>query len=130
MAIVTIPAGEAISTGNAVSVLPNGLAYPASAAALATAKVVGLALTSCDAGFSVQLETDSLFNSYPLTLTPGDTLFLSVTSGSVVNYSDFYTTASSYPSSGVYLVQIGRALSPSGISIEIENPKLINNPIT
>lgn len=130
MAIVTIPAGEDISVGDAVSVLPNGLAYPASAATLATAKVVGIALTSCDAGFSVQLETDSLFNSYPSTLTPGDTLFLSVTSGSVANYSDFYTAASSYPSSSVYLVQIGRAISPSGVSIEIENPKLINNPIT
>lgn len=130
MAIVTIPAGEAISAGEAVSVLPNGLAYPASAAAIATARVVGLALTSCDAGFSVRLETDSLFNNYPLALIPGETLFLSVTSGSVVNYTDFYASASTYSSSNIYLVQIGRAISPSGISIEIENPKLINNPIT
>lgn len=130
MATVTIPAGEAISVGQAVSVLSDGFAYPASAASLATSKVVGVASTANSAGFPVQIETDGTFNNFSSTLTPGDFLFLSVTSGTISNYIDFYTSASSYPSSGVYLVHLGRAISSSGISIEIENPTLVNNPIT
>lgn len=129
MATVTIPAGEAISIGQAVAVLSDGLAYPASAASLATSKVVGVASTANSAGFPVQIETDGVFPNYPTSLTPGDLLFLSVTSGTISNYIDFYTSASSYPASGVYLVHLGRAVSSSDMSIEIENPTLINNPI-
>lgn len=130
MATVTVPAGEAVSVGQAVSVLSDGRAYPASAASLATSKVVGVASTANSAGFPVQIETDGTFSNYPATLTPGDSLFLSVTSGTISNYTDFYTSAASYSSSGIYLVHLGRAVSSSGISIEIENPTFVNNPIT
>lgn len=129
MATVTIPAGVAVTAGQAIVVLSDGLAYPASAAHLSTAKVAGVANTGASAGGPVLIETDGYFSNYPSSLTPGDLLFLSTTSGTISNYIDFLTAASSYSSTSVCLTRIGRAVTTSGISVEIENPCVLNNPI-
>lgn len=130
MATVTIPAGVSVSAGQAVTVLSDGLGYPASAAALSTAKVAGVATNNASVGNPVLLETDGYFTNYPTALTPGDLLFISTTSGTISNYISFLSASTAYPSSTVYLSRVGRAVTSSGISIEIENPVLLNNPIS
>lgn len=128
--MITVPAGESISLGQAVTVLSNGLSYPASAASYETSKVAGIAKNTCSPGDPVFIDTDGYFSNYPVALTPGDILFLDVTSGTVSNYINFLINSTAYPSSTVYLARLGQAVTSSGLSIEIEDPVLLNNPIS
>ena len=121
MAIASFLAGESISAGQAIYVASNGLIFKASSFTQDQASVAGLAIDSGDFGDLVRVNIDSV-SSQLTGLSPGQTQYLSViTSGQLVDYA---TWQSEYESVGFdpYQTVVGRAVSTSGVSVEIRRP--------
>jgi hypothetical protein len=122
MAIVSFRSGEAISAGNLVTLNGSGTIFKASALISNQASVVGVAIDSGASDALIRVDPDSYYSNFS-GLTPGYLQYLSVTtSGAVVDYPTWATQLDSLPVSGAYLTQIGRAISSSGISIELNKP--------
>ena len=128
MAITSFRAGEAISAGQAIYVSSAGLAFKASSSTQDQASVAGIAIDSGAAGDLIRVNSDAIYDSYS-GLTPGEAQYLSITtSGQVVNYA---TWAAQLATVGFnpYQEVIGRAVSSSGVSVELGRPLYVVNPI-
>ena len=124
MAIASFRAGEALTAGVAVYVSSTGFIYRASALTTTQASVAGITMDSGASGDLVRVNPDSLYTSYT-GLTPGNYEYLSVaTSGAVVDYATWSSEFAAL-SGNAYLTQVGRAVTTSGILVEIETPNLI-----
>lgn len=127
MAITSFRAGEAISAGQAIYVSSAGLAFKASSLTQDQASVAGIAIDSGAAGDLIRVNPDAIYDSYS-GLTPGEAQYLSITtSGQVVNYA---TWAAQLATVGFnpYQEVIGRAISSSGVSVELGRPLYVVNP--
>lgn len=127
MAITSFRAGEAISAGQAIYVSSAGLAFKASSSTQDQASVAGIAIDSGAAGDLIRVNSDAIYDSYS-GLTPGEAQYLSITtSGQVVNYA---TWAAQLATVGFnpYQEVIGRAVSSSGVSVELGRPLYVVNP--
>ncbi len=127
MAITSFRAGEAISAGEAVYVSSTGLIFKASSFTQDQASVVGIAIDSGISGDLIRVNTDAIYNAYS-GLTPGDLQYLSViTSGQVVNYATWQAQLAT-TSINPYQEFLGRAVSSSGVAVELGKPQYIINP--
>lgn len=127
MAIASFLAGETISAGQAVYVSSAGLVYKAVAQTSEQASVAGVAIDSGGFGDLVRVNLDALYTDYT-GLTPGDLQYLSiVNSGQLVDYSTWETELSTV-SVDAYLSVVGRAVTTSGVSVEIKRPQYVVNP--
>jgi len=128
MAIAAFAAGELIETGDAVFVNNGGLAFKAAAKNQDSASTVGIAIDTGNAGTLIRVNVDALFSQYE-NLIPGERQFLSIaTSGQIVAYSGWQQEFNVY-ADNAYLQYVGRAVSNSGIEIELSPPVLINYPL-
>lgn len=127
MAVTSFRAGEAISAGQAVYVSSVGLAFKASSVTQDQASVAGIAIDSGVTGDLIRINSDAIYNSYS-GLTPGETQYLSVTtSGQVVNYAT-WAAQSATVGFNPYQEVIGRAISSSGVAVELGRPLYVVNP--
>ena len=126
MAIVTLVAGESLTVGDAVYVSVSGMAFRARASDETFASVAGVVTENVSVGSPCRLNVDSIVQVPTASYTPGESLYLS---NSVSGYIDTYTAfASGLPAvtgSGAYLVRIGPAVTPSGISVELSKPVFV-----
>jgi len=128
MAIASLPAGEAISAGDAVFVSSSGFLFKAAADTKDKASVAGLAIDGGSTGSLLRVNLDSLYTSTN-TYTPAKELYLSVlTSGSYSDYATVEAELASTTYDGVFLTQIGTAVTSNKINIEISVPRFIVNP--
>ena len=124
MAITSFRAGETISAGQAVYVASTGLIYKASSLTQDQASVVGVAIDSGVAGELLRVNSDAIYTQYA-SLTPGNLHYLSATtSGEVVPY-DVWASGYNLTVSGCCLEVIGRAVSSSGLAIELGKPNFV-----
>ena len=124
--LVSFRAGQAITAGDVVTINPSGVLYKASAVSERTARVVGFAITAGQANDLVLVNKDSYFPSLS-GLTPGSSVYLSVTSGAVnSSYTNWINEVQSTSLSGVYLTNLGRSITSSGVSVEISKPLFLN----
>jgi hypothetical protein len=127
MALTSFKAGESISAGQAVYVASTGFVYKASSLTRDQASVIGIAIDSGAAGDLIRVNPDGVYSDYS-GLTPGELQYLSVTtSGQVVNYS---TWVSELATVGYdpYQETIGRAITSSGVEVELGRPLYTVNP--
>ena len=128
MAIASFKAGESISAGDAVFVSSAGLVFKALADTKDKASVAGLAVNGGSVGDLIRVNLDSIYtssNSY----TPAEPLYLSLLSSGT--YTDYETVASGLAVTsylGVYLTQVGTAVTTNKISVEVSLPTFILNP--
>lgn len=127
MAITSFRAGEAISAGQAVYVSSAGLIFKASSLTQDQASVVGIAVDSGAAGDLLRVNSDAIYSEYS-GLTPGDFQYLSITtSGQIVNYATWEAQLANV-SINPYQEVIGRAITSSGVAVEIGKPRYTINP--
>lgn len=126
--LVSFRAGQAIAAGDVVTINASGLLYKASALSPSTARVVGLAITAGDVNDLVTVSKNSYFAAVS-GLTPGSSVYLSITSG-VLNpsFASWFTQVQAASLSGAYITNLGRAVTTSGLSIEISKPLFVNVP--
>jgi hypothetical protein len=127
MSRVTFIAGENINKGDAIA-LGSGysIARKASATSSLYNSVIGFATHGAAAGSAVLVNRDTIFTSLS-GLTPGQTSYVSYASGSVVSsYDGWYNSIPITSSGTVYLTSVGRNLSSSGISNQIEPAVAVN----
>lgn len=125
MALLSFVAGETISANNAVYVSSNGLVYKASASTAPQATVAGIALDSGSTGSLIRVNPDRITTTFS-GFTPGEYQYLSLTSGSITQYPSWITALSSSALAGAYLTRIGRAVSSSGLEVEIGSPLFVS----
>lgn len=128
MAIVSFKAGEDISAGDAVFASSTGLLYKAIATEFENSSVVGIAINGGSAGSLIRVNADSIYDSSS-TFVPGVTQYLSLTTSGA--YADYESVNSelgltSYP--GIYLSQVGRAVTTSKLEVETSVPVFLTNP--
>jgi hypothetical protein len=129
MAIASFAAGENITAGQVVYVNEVGRLFLASSADLTTASVVGIAIDTGSSNTLIRVNVDSLFYGYT-GLIPGDRQFLSITnSGQLVSYSGWQQELDVY-SDNAYLQYVGRAISTSGVEVELSTPIFMSYPIS
>ena len=128
MAVASLRAGETISAGDAVFVSSTGLLFKAASDTKEKASVAGIAVDGGSAGSLIRVNLDSLYDSTN-TYTPTETLYLSVlTSGTYTDYTNFESELAATTYDGVYLTQIGTALTTNKINVEVSLPRFIVNP--
>jgi hypothetical protein len=128
MAIVSFRAGESISAGDAVFVSGSGFVYKAIATSFENASVVGVAIDGGSSDNLIRVNADSLYESSS-TFVPGETQYLSLlTSGDYSTYAVISSglALTSYP--GVYLSQVGKAVTTSKLEVETSVPVFLTNP--
>ena len=127
MAIASFRAGETISAGDAVYILPTGQIRKAIATNLTQASVGGIAIDSAAEGQLVRVNIDAVYNEYS-DLTIGNLQYLSTrVSGQVLEY-DAFVSGASLGAGDAYTTVIGRAVTTSGIAVEISPPEGWTNP--
>ncbi len=123
MALVSCRALTSITAGQPVTVGSSGTIYPSSATNLTNAKCVGIAIDTGEPGGLIRVNKDYLFNNLS-GLTAGVNCYLALASG-VINSSysalDAEVSASVFVDS-FYVVTLGRAISASGLNIEVAMP--------
>ena len=127
MAIVSFKAGESISAGDAVFVSASGFAYKAIATSFENAFVAGVAINGGSAGNLIRVNSDSVYDS-SFTFVPGVTQYLSfTTSGAYADYESISSSLglTSYP--GIYLSQVGKAVTTSKLEVETSVPIFLIN---
>jgi hypothetical protein len=129
MAIVSFRAATAITAGQPVTVGSGGTIYPSSAANAVNARCVGIALDTVPVGGLARVDKDKI--QYIFTgQTAGSVPYLSITSGTIQpTYTAFQTEVNASALSTVHCVTLGRAVSSSGINIEISRPSLVYTPV-
>lgn len=125
MALLSFVAGETISANNAVYVSSNGLVYKASALTAPQATVAGIALDSGSVGSLIRVNPDSVSTTFS-GFTPGEYQYLSLTSGSITQYPSWITSLAGSSLVGAYLTRVGRAVSSSGLEVEVSNPLFVS----
>jgi hypothetical protein len=129
MALVSFRALTAITAGQPVTVGSSGTIFPSSAANLNNAKCIGIALDSASEQGLVRVDKDSIQYIFS-GQTTGNIPYLSIISGTIqASYTDFQTELNSSALSSAYLVPLGRAVSSSGINIEIGRPVFVTTPL-
>lgn len=127
MAITSFRAGEAISAGQAVYVSSAGLIFKASSFTQDQASVVGIAIDSGVSGELIRVNSDAVYNEYS-GLNPGDLQYLSITtSGQVVDYATWEAQLATV-NLNPYQELIGRAITSSGVAVEVGKPRYVINP--
>jgi hypothetical protein len=109
----TYTAGESISALKAVYEL-SGVIYKAAPDTIQTASVVGITLTSANAGEQVQVLQYGVLQDAFLTFSPADLIFVT-SNGAITNVA---------PASG-YLTRLGRAINVNTVLIIIDSPKTL-----
>lgn len=126
MALVSFRAQTFITAGEVVRVSASGFLTKASAVASDSAICAGVAINSAAPLDLVLVNKDSLYTQFS-GLTPGNRIYLSLTSGQFYpDYATFYAAASGATVSGAFLTEVGTAVSTSGVHIEITQPIFIN----
>lgn len=125
MALLSFVAGGAIAQNDIVYVDSTGLIHKASATTRPQATAVGVALDSGSAGSLIRVNPDSISATFS-GFVPGEYQYLALTSGQVVDYADWYTSLGTSSLEGAYLTRLGRAVSPSGLEVEIGSPLFIS----
>jgi len=129
MALVSFRALTSITAGQPVTVGSSGTIYPSSAATLSNAKCIGVALDSASAQGLVRVDKDRIQYIFS-GQTAGNIPYLSITSGTIQpSYTAFQTELNASALSSAYLVPLGRAISSSGINIEIGRPVFVTAPL-
>jgi len=129
MALAGFAAGQYITAGQACYVGSDGLLYLANASSPTTATTVGIAIDTGHPGTLIRVNVDAIYNNYS-GLVPGVKQYLSIaTSGQLVAYSgwlnEFNTRADS-----AYLQFVGRAISSSGVEVELSPPVYVQYPLS
>ena len=125
MAIVSITAGGSITAGDVVTLDSSGLAHKATALTVSQATAVGVALDSGGAGNLVRVNADSVYAQFS-DLTPGEDQFVSVVSGQIANYPAWISGVVTGGYTGGYMTRVGRAVTTSGLGIEIQPPVFVS----
>lgn len=113
---------EAISANDAVTITASGYVALAIASDPERSKVAGIAVDSGAEGSLIRVNTDAVAPTFT-GLTPGESQFLSPsTSGSVVDYASWESDFNTMDVSGLFLTNVGKAVSTSNLEIEIERP--------
>jgi hypothetical protein len=129
MATTSFRAGESISAGQAVYVQASGLIYKANGTNATQASVAGVAIDNGALGSLIRVQSDAVYATYS-GLTPGEFRYLSIlTSGQLVSYSSWASELNSTALPGAYLTNTGRCVSASGLSVEIQPPIFVTNPV-
>lgn len=125
-ALVSFRAGSPIAAGDIVRVSSSGLITPASAVSIESAVCAGIALNDGGINDLILVNKDSLYVASGGNYNPGSRIYLSFSSGQLYDdYSYFSTALNSSTLSGAYLVDVGLAVSASGISVELSYPILV-----
>lgn len=125
MAIVSFTAGGSITAGDVVTLDSSGLAHKATALTIDQATAVGVAIDSGITGNLIRVNADSVYAQFS-GLTPGEDQFVSVISGQIVNYPAWISGVVSGGYGYGYMTRIGRAVSTSGLDVEIERPVFVS----
>jgi hypothetical protein len=127
MANLTFTAGEPIYRGNVVAVSSgNGAVYKVSSSNFLCNSIVGFAAADASTGSLVQVNNDKIVNTLS-GLTPGSTAYVSYASGSVVSsYLGWFNSIPIDATGTLYLTTVGRSVSSSGVSNQIEPPAAVN----
>lgn len=125
MAIVSLTAGGAIAAGDAVSLDAAGFAHKASVLSARQATVVGIALDSVSSGNLFRVNGDNIY-PYASGFTPGQDQYLGVASGSLVTYPVWISGVLAAGYGYGYLTRVGRAVTTSGIEVEVQPPIFIS----
>lgn len=129
MALVSFRAFTNINAGQLVTLGPSGTIFPSSAANLNNSKCVGVALDSGAATDLIRVDQDSIQYIFS-GQTAGNIPYLSITSGTIQpSYAAFQTEVNASALTSAYLVPLGRAISSSGINIEIGRPVFVSVPV-
>ena len=129
MATTSFRAGESISAGQAVYVQASGLIYKANGTNVVQASIAGVAIDDGALGSLVRVQSDAVYATYS-GLTPSEFMYLSIlTSGQLVSYSSWASELNSTSLPGAYLTNTGRCVSSSGLSVEIQPPIFVTNPV-
>lgn len=117
-------ADNSIVIGQPLYLKQNGHADLASAAAIGTARVCGLAVSNAVAATSVSYSPDGVIElanwtliTESVTLTPGAVYFLSTNPGKL--------TPTAPTASGQVVIAVGNALSSTKLAIELQSPILL-----
>lgn len=122
MAVTIFLTEEVVSANDAVHVTSSGFIAKSIASDPSRATVVGIALDSGSIGSLVRVYTDSVTPTFS-GLTPGQPQFLSPSaSGSVVDYAEWKSEFTALNVSGVFLTNIGTALTSGSLDIDIKPP--------
>ena len=124
--LLSFVANEFIQQGSAVAVLdtPLGRIRNIDPLFFADSRAVGVSVDTIASGGLCRVISKgeaSFFTS----LNPGQTYFAPLSGTAPVVYSDFVNVFTSIEASGVYLCSLGKAISPSTLSINLETPVLI-----
>jgi hypothetical protein len=126
VALVSFIASENINQGDVVTINPSGLLYKASASEDRNARVVGIATNAGQANELIFVNKDS-YSASSSGLTPGSPVYLSVVSGSLNNsYTAWLDEVFSTPLTNAYVTTVGRAVTSSGVSVEVAKPVSID----
>lgn len=128
MAIVSLRAGATISAGDSVWVSSVGLAYSSSALFENQATIAGVAIDGGAVGDLIRINNDAIYDS-TASYTPGELLYVDVTpSGSYRNYVEVASGLALTSYAGLYITEVGRAVTTNKINVEVGRPTFLVNP--
>ena len=124
--LLSFIANEFIQQGAPVSVLgaPLGRITNINPLFFAESRAVGVSVDTIASGGLCRVISRGEANFFT-SLTAGQTYFASLSGTTPVVYSDFVTVFNSIEASGVYLCSLGKAVSSSTLSVNLETPVLI-----
>ena len=126
MGLVSFRAAQTITSGNFLRVTSNGLAHPASAGDESSAIAIGVAMNSAEAQDLVLVNKDYVYDGLP-SLTPGEKVYLALDSGQYyTSYEAFDVALSGSTLSGMYLTELGTAITTEKLHVQIKLPVFIN----
>ena len=126
MGLVSFRAGQPITSGNFLRVTTNGLAYPATCGNKPGATAIGVAINSAEADDVVLVNKDYIYDGLPA-LTPGEKIYLALDSGQhYTSYEAFDVALSGSTLSGMYLTELGTAITTEKLHVQIKLPVFIN----
>lgn len=127
MALTTFTAGQSITAGDAVTLTASGFLLKANAIEARSARVVGFAINTAATGDYVLVNNDAYFSTLS-GLTPGESVYLSpFVSGAIVpSYAVLASGLQATSLESVYLTNVGRAATTSGLDVEISKPFFLN----
>jgi len=128
MSFATFLAGETLSPGDPVALTSEGVVYKCCAVDSNTSTLLGVCLESGTANSQIRVGIDNAGNIFS-NLTIGDSYYVGLASGTLVSGYDNFVEAlgnTGYPSANLNF--IGRAITPTRISVERGRPIVIVNP--
>ena len=126
MGLVSFRAGQTITSGNFLRATTDGFAHPATAGNKAGATAIGVAINSAEANDVVLVNKDYIYDGLP-SLTPGEKVYLALDSGQhYTSYDAFDVALSGSTLSGMYLTELGTAITSQKLHVQIQLPVFIN----